>query len=348
MLSPTFDLSIGGFASSSENPVGGPVRITVARDLDVPADALEVLLTTRAEIDLDEDVTLALGHDGEDERVFTGKVARIRPNLTCVHVLALGQMNALLNLRAQGTYEDQSPGAIARDLIGQAGLTGGTVDDGPTLPRFAIDHGSSAFAHLKGLADRLGFELYTNRHGDVMFHALGDAAGLDAGGVSGAAADGASDLLGGGGEQFQFGQHLIAAEATRRPTAWERIDVGGESPASSLGEQAAHWLTVKDQDFGGSSGSGERMVTLLDPAARTKDLADRFAAGRKAVVDRVAHQVRFQVLGRPQTDLGDTLSVGEAVNELLNGTGYVRAIHHRFGPDLGYLTEFTVSLSEAS
>lgn len=349
MLTPTFTLSIGSFSSTSDNPAGGPIRFVVDRDMDVPADSLQLALIDRFEIELDDDVQLALGHDGEEEQVFAGNVVRIEPGLAGVRIFALGSMNALLNLYAAVTYEDQSPGAIARDLIGQAGLSEGTIDDGPALPRFAIDHGLSAYAHLKGLANRLGYELYANRDGAVMFHALGDAAGLDAGsGLLGAAAGLASGLLGGGSEQYQFGQHLIGARSHRRPTAWERIQVGGESPMSGLGDRAAHWLTVEDEGFRGTAGSGDRTLSIFDPAARTKDLADRFAAGRKALADRVAHQVRFTVMGRPQVDLGDTLAVGEAPDGLLNGQGYVRAIRNRFGPDVGYITDFRISLSVTS
>jgi phage protein D len=347
ILKPTFSLTVGSLSSTTDNPVGGPHRFLVSRDMDVPADALRIDLSERSGIGLDDEVGLELGHDGDNTAVFSGKVVRLQPALNGAAVYALGSMNSLLNLHTAATYEGQTPGAIARDLIGQAGLEGGTVDDGPTLPRFAIDNRLSAYAHLKSLADRLGYELYADRDGAVMFHALGDAANLDAGGggLLAAAASAVSSLLSGGGEGYQFGRHLVTSRLASRPSAWSSVLVGGESPMSSQGDSAAHWLTVKDTDFQGRAGSDSPQVLLLDLAARSKDLADRFAAGQLAVAQRTAKQVELTVLGRPQVDLGDALSVSDVPDDLFNGQGYVRFIQHRFGDDWGYLTTFRVSLS---
>jgi phage protein D len=320
--------------------------------MDTPAESLHISLFERQDISLGEEVSLELGHDGENERVFTGKVALVRPALGGVEVFALGRMEALLALRTSATFEGQAVGSIARDLIGQAGLETGSVDDGPTLPRFAVDKRLSAYAHLKGLADRLGYELYTNRDGQIMFHALGDAAGLDAGAggllgaAAGAVASAASTLIGlGGAEGYQYGLHLIQAHATRRPPEWGKVEVGGESAMSSQGESTAHWLTVNDSDFRGSAGDGSPALLVLDSAARSKDLADRFSAGRLAVANRSAHQVSITVLGRPQVDLGSTLNVSEVPDGLLNGEGYVRSICHRFGENTGFTSQFRIALS---
>lgn len=46
----------------------------------------------------------------------------------------------------------------------------GTIDDGPTLPRFVIDARCSAYVHLHRLAERLGMELYADRDDRLMFH----------------------------------------------------------------------------------------------------------------------------------------------------------------------------------
>jgi len=305
---PTFTLTIGGLRSTTANPVAGPTWLMVDRDMDVPADALRLRLADRAGVALGDQVDLALGDDGDESDVFTGTVAALRPAVSGVDLLALGTFGQLLNLRTAATYEGQSAGAIARDLAGQAGLSPGTVDDGPVLPRFAVDTRLSAFAHVKGLADRLGFELYADVRGAVMFHALGAAAGLDAagGGLLGAAAGAAGTSAGAagtsagavgtaaeavgaaaqGGEHYRFGQHLLDATGRQQPAAWGTIDVGGESPMSGRGGQTSHWLTVNDADYRGTAGDGDPRLTLLDPAARTKDLADRFAAGWLAVARR--------------------------------------------------------------
>ena len=92
---------------------------------------------------------------------------------------------------------------------------------------------------------------------------------------------------------------------------------------SGQGDTTEHWLTTNDADYRGSAGDGEPALLVRDPAARTKDLADRFAAGRLAVAARAAREVSITVLGRPQVDLGDTIAVADVPDETVNGSGYV-------------------------
>jgi len=344
-LRPTFTLTIGSLSSSTDNPVAAPGTLLVDRDMDVPADALRVHLRERAGIGVGDAVTLGLGHDGEEETVFTGAVEAVRPAISGVEVRALGKTHDLLNLRTSTTYVNQSAGSIARDLIGQAGLSTGTVDDGPVLPRYVVDRALSGYRHLKELADRLGYELYADRDGNLMFHPLGPAANLDAlGGALGAAVGG---LLGAGGESYAFGQQLLSAATGSRDVAWGTVEVGGESPISRQGDTTEHWLTTDDADYMGSAGDGEPALLVRDPVARTKDLADRFAAGRLAVAARSARGVSITVLGRPQVDLGHTVAVADVPDETVNGSGYVRAIRHRFSDEAGFVTEMRISLEPA-
>lgn len=346
-LKPTFSLSIGNFSSTTGDPAGGPGGITVERDMDIPADALKLRLMERSGIVPGDDVRVQLGHDYEEKPVFTGKVAVLRPDIEGVEIYALGTMNGLLNTYMSESYQNQTPGSIARDLIRQAGLFSGTVDEGPALPRFALDIRTSAFAHLKELADRLGYELYADRDGSVMFHALGPASGLDgaAGGLGGASAGAAGSPALGGGEGYAYGQQLLHGMANRRDPPWSSVVVGGESPMSGQGDTTAHWLTVHPADYRGSAGRGAPGLLVNDPAARTKDLANRFAAGRLAVAARQAHEVRLTLPGRPQPDLGDSISSSGLPDELINASGYIRAIRHRFNETRGFITDFRISVA---
>jgi len=343
-LRPTFTLAVGGLRSETTDPVGGPTEFVVDRDMDVPADALRLRLKERSGIAVGDDATLALGYEGEEETVFTGTVEAVYPAITGVAVRALGTMGDLLNLRASAAFTNQSAGSIVRDLLGRAGLSAGTVADGPVLPRYVVDRALSGYRHLKELADRLGYELYADCDGDVMFYAVGSAAGLDApggalGGLLGAAAG-----FAGGGESYAFGRQLLRAAAGRRDAAWGSVEVGGESPMSRRGDTTEHWLTTNDDDCQGTAGDGDPTLLVRDPVARTKDLADRFAAGRLAVATRTAREVSIIVLGRPQVDLGDPITTGDVPDEEVNGTGYVRAIRHRFEEREGFVTDMRISM----
>lgn len=343
MLKPVFTLSFGGYRATEVNAVGGLTRILVERGMASAADALEVSLMEGAGIAPGDAAAVELGHDDDRVKVFTGEVAEVRPTLEGMRVRALGRTNALLNLRVSAVYENQAAGSIVRDLIGQAGLDAGTVDDGPVLPRYAVDRRLSAHRHVRELADRLGYELYTDREGKLMFRALGDAASLDAGPL-GAVAGAAGALPGLGGDGYEFGKHLTAAAARQRSAGPTRVEVGGESPMSSQGDTTAHWLTAEDDDSRGEAGAGDDVVLVLDPAARTRDLADRFAAGRLASRSRRAREVRITVLGRPSLELGDNISVRGATDERVNQSGYVRALRHHLCAGAGFLTDVTVAV----
>lgn len=344
-MKPTFSLNIGNLSTSTDNPVGGPQKLVIERDMDIPADSMELLLMERSNINLNDDVSISLGYDGEQETVFSGNVIALQPAIVGVKVRALGNMNALLNLRTSATYENQTAGNIANDLISQAGLTAGNVDAGPSLARFNVDKRLSAFKHLKNLANRLGYELYTDRDGNILFHALGPASGLDA--VGGAAGSVAAGLGAAGGTGYVFGQHLIGAGANQQSAAWSKIEVGGESPMSGQGDTTAHWLTINDADYRGTAGDGAPNLLVHDPLARTKDLADRFAAGKLALAKREAHQVSIMVMGQPQLDLGENISSSNVPDELINGSGYIRAIRHLFGEEVGFITNLRISLDVA-
>src|SRR5947209_7808617 len=211
--------------------------------MDVPADSLELLLSDRSGISAGDAVTIELGDEKQKKKVFTGEVAEIAVTAEGARVRALGKMNALLNLRLSNIYEKQAAGDIVRDLVRQAGLSAGTIDDGPKLPVFVVDQHRNAYEYVRDLAARLGYELYTDREGKVMFHALGKAAGLDSagGGLLGAAAgavtSAASSLLGGGGggSDYKFGKHLVQSSVQRTVSGPEKLEVGGESPMSSKG-----------------------------------------------------------------------------------------------------------------
>ena len=118
--------------------------------------------------------------------------------------------------------------------------------------------------------------------------------------------------------------------------------MGGESPASGQGDKAVSWLTAKDSDYDGAAGEGKPQRLYLDPAARTQDLAERFAKGRLATAQRRAHQVRFTILGRATLDLGDDIALSGMADDQINGSGYIRALRHRFDAKTGFVTDVRV------
>jgi len=332
---PEFSLTAGSFRCTTEAAAGGPSRIVLERDMSAGGESLEIELMDRSGMAIGDPVTLELGFDGSRELVFTGEIAVAQPGLSGVRVIALGRMNALMQLRAAAFYERRTAGDIVKDLAGRAGVDIGTVEDGPELPRYAVDRRLTGHAHCRELADRLGFELYTNREGKLMFRGLGAASSLDAGPLGAV-----SSALGlGGGERYEYGKHLLAAQARRALPAVERVEVGGESPMSAEGDTAAHWLTPEGDDYRGEAGAGDSPRLVVDMAARTKDLATRFAQGYRITARRPSIAVNACILGRPSLDLGDSISIAGAGDDLINGACYIQAIRHHLSREGGYRTE---------
>jgi hypothetical protein len=345
---PRFALRLGTLSADSDSPAGGPSYFLVDRALDVPADGLRVRLAERGDVAPGDAAELDLGDEHGLERVFTGTVAEVRPTAGGAEIFAVGTMLGLLELRTSTAYAEQSAGDVARDLIGQAGLQEGDISDGISLPRFAVERRRSAFPQLYALARRLGFDLFSDREGKIHFRGLGEAASLGSGGLGGAAGAlaGAASLLG-GGSAWAYGQHLVETRAIRRRDPERTVVVGGESPMSGQGEDKSFWLTAKDTDFQDSAGSGEELL-VTDPVARTKDMAGRFAAGYLADLNKTRRELTISILGQADLDLGGDLQTVDAPDELLNASGFVKAIRHRFGAGLGFLTRVTLVVEESA
>jgi hypothetical protein len=318
--------------------------LVVERSLDIPVDGLRLTLAESGGVSTGDPVQLDLGDEDGLERVFTGSVAEIRPRLGGCELFCAGTMLALVDLRVSSFYQAQSAGDVVRDVIGRASLDAGDISDGINLPRFAMERRVGAHAQLRRLAERLGYSLFSDRQGKIHFRGLGPTANLDSvGALSGAGSALAGAVLGaGGGGGLAYGKHLLAAVAGRRPAFGRTLLVGGESPMSGQGEDKSFWLTATDTDYEGSSGNGDELL-VIDPAARTKDMASRFAAGYAASFDRRTGEIRLTVLGMPALELGDSTGASDAPEAGLNTSGYVKGLRHRFGFLEGFVTDIVVS-----
>jgi hypothetical protein len=340
-LKPAFTLTAGSFRSTTAAAAGGPTKMTVERHMDVASDALQVWLMRAPDLSAGDAVELKLGYVGDEETVFTGEVAGVRAGLDGCLLQAVGTMGKLLTAHASSVYERQDAGSIVRDLIQTAGASAGDIASGPILPLFTVDRLRNAWQHARALADRLGFELFATRTGAIVFKPFGAAAELDTGLVSSVVA-----AVTGGGTGFTYGQHLVRGDVLTAGRAIDAVEVGGESPASMQGDATVHWLTTNDTDFRGRAGSGSRRLTVHDGAARTKDLADRFAAGLLARASRGVSQAAITVLGRASIELGDHVEAADIPGRP-RVSGYVRGLRHRFGGHVGFLTDLVVAM-EAS
>lgn len=280
------------------------------------------------------EITLDAG-EGEHS-VFVGEVLGLSSGLLGLTVFAADGLAKLAALDTEGVFEGQSVGAIVGELLGEAGLDKGTLDEGPTLPRVTLHRGPRALKHAIALARRGGLELWTDGEGKVWMQGP-DAEGDEV--------------------ELAFGKNLVALELGRSllvPDGWE---IFGEGAASGSGAERAHWLPTKLDSVRASAavtgdnmalqaeagGEGERAVRVVDGALRSGELAESAARARaEARAARAVHG-HADLIGGVGVGLGARVTVvalpkGHASEALVEGPLRVRGLVHRLDRRSGLLT----------
>jgi phage protein D len=215
------------------------------------------------------------------------------------------------------TFEQQTAGDIVAALAAAAGIQMGTQDAGIDLPSYVIDECRSGHEHIRRLAATNGFEFFFDSHDRLVFRKP----------TSGSAV-----------RTFQYALDILAIQVDVQQPLVGKVEVRGESPASSLGSEKAHWLVKSIDDSLGTAGSAEPILNIANPAVRTKAAADAVAAGTLADLQARAIRGRLLVPGSPEIELGDIVAVGSHPVAELNTDYRVRAICHRFDKRRGFLT----------
>jgi phage protein D len=319
---PVYRLVIGSVDIDITKDVSAStlVRLTVECAMDAPADHFTLTLTPKGGVqpEVGNDIKIELGFDDELTLVFTGKVTEVAPKLTAMRVAGLSPIQDLLALRVDQTYEQRTAGQIVSDLASQASVNTATVEDGISFAQYVVDSRQSAAAHIHLLAQRCGFDAYVTPEGELAFRRFTQQA---------------RSVV------FTYGETLLDYSLTTRPVPAREVQVIGESPASSEGEDAASWLT-KEFQVGKATGSGGTgTIVVSDPAMRTTAAANQRADGIMRRYRQRAKIGTLRALGRPELVLGDAIRIEDAPDERLNNVFQVRAIRHRLDRRLGLITE---------
>lgn len=317
MLAIAYRVTLGGDVFASSDEAAPVLAVRTDASFAVPVNACRLALHGLAATDAGagDPVVVELGYGDALETVFTGVAASVAHGLGRVEVEALGSFAALAEARVNVLYERETAGGIVGDVLGKVGVTAGTVEAGIELPAFALDDGRSAWAHLRGLAARCGFDLWADPDDAAQFRAYSPAAT----------------------HALAYGADLLAWEHDTRPPAWEGVEVYGESPSGQgQGDDAASWLTK--QAVKGSAGKADgRVLRLADPAARSPSLAGDVAAGVMAAHAFTARGTA-RVLGAPKVRLGDAVRFEKLPAPARNGEAKVTAVRHRLDARGGFTT----------
>jgi len=278
-------------------------------------------------------IEVAVGYD-DPIPVLTGQVDLVshRPWGLVVDVLAAP---AKLSTTWVGrSYIELTAGDIVRDLLDTAEVDAGDIDGGPTLAAYHVDERRAAWHHIQDLARQTGSEVSTKADGALNFRPAPGAQSGGLGGVAGAAASVASNLLGlGAGNRYGAELHDFAfgpaTELTPRPL------VVANGAASQLGPDKWHIL------IGEPEGSSPEGPTLVPAMLRNQEGADQLAAAIDAAGDRSTTRGWLRITGNPDLRPGDSIDV----TDLPNGEDTslrVRRLGHRVGHRSGFVTEIDV------
>lgn len=331
---PTAKVTIDGQALGGSTTALLPLVICCELGMDgVGRGSVDVIVPAGAKLPKPgAKLQIALGWDDEAKPVFSGEVDRVRATPVGAAISAGDALARLANTFGAGAYAALPPGQIARDLLGQAGVDAGMIDDGPDLGSRVLFPGLSLLAHLRRLAELCGAAVFADGAGAVHFIAE-DTAGTT--------------------HTFHFSLDVLDLDLAHAPGARSGVDVWGEGAAGTQGEAKAHWLpdalagVAGNADVAGdpvyASPPKARRVFVRDGSLRVGSAAAEAARGRAAALSRPLCGT-LDVRGAPMVAPGDLVKLAELPGDhplaalLTAGRLRVRRVRHRLDTARGFST----------
>jgi hypothetical protein len=180
------------------------------------------------------------------------------------------------------------------------------------LPTYVVDEHANAYEHVLRLAERCNFDAYITEDEQLVFKEWGT----------------------GKNYPIQFGKEIIRVETADFSPLYTGIKILGESPSSIKGADTSHWLTK--QEVKGEAGNGATL-SLDDPAIKDKKTAETVAKARTAKLE-YTFGASVETVGKPEINLGDTVTIEDVPYSALGGKMEVRSIEHYLSKVKGFTT----------
>jgi phage protein D len=324
---PAFEVTFGGSESDWATVVES---IAVDAGLAPAVATAEVIYAARDDAPkpvLEIDGEVALGFDGESPTpVFWGWVQLVQRGIAGKRrIVATTGSGVFAAFRLDQGYEQQTAGAIVRDLAQRAGMDGAWADDGPELPYYVVDSRASAWEHVTRLAALAGFAAWSDADGYVNFKPLRAGAPV---------------------QTFTYGQDILELEAFQSPPSVGAVTVVGDGAAGSNGSDAWSWNLKDVAPMKATAGSGDPPVLVQLGAIRSAEAASAAAEGIAANAKLGGTSARLLVPGAPKAAVGTTIAVASAPDDALNGSWLVCGVRHRLVKARGYTTQLLLAKAE--
>jgi hypothetical protein len=291
--------------------------VAVELGLGPAVDALEIVTAAgesspAAAVGDATSVAFGFEDDGDPQVVFTGEIAEVVRSVTRGRTIRVfGGARVLARLRVNQSYEQQSAGAIVRDLADRGGIDTATVDDGPDFPFYALDDRASALDHVAALARKSGFVAYFTSADELNFGPVAQGQAV---------------------QSFSYGQDIIALRVAEHTPGLAKVKVVGEGAASSNGGDAWAWIAKQPPTAGAGTGDPERL--LSDSSLRTADAARRAAEG--AIAAAAGHAGTLVVAGAPLVTPTSSIEIAGCPDPSLDGPCLARTVRHRYSKHGGF------------
>ncbi len=325
MFNPGFQIQIDTAVIDYRQPSGlnSITEILIEQEINGAANRLTLVLGESNELSVNrgDSVIVNLGYEEELITVFKGEVDRVIPEIEQRLIKCADSGQCLLSLRINQTFEELTSGEIVGELASSAGVSDTKTDPGIELPSFVIDAGKNGFEHILDLAQKNGFDFYIDTDDQLVFKQFKTSNPV---------------------RTFLYGQDILKVEIFQQIQEFQKVEVRGESPASSQGIEKAHFLVKSFEDLLGTAGDGSPVLNIQDPVVKTRAVADTVAAAAFNEIERKAIRGRIKTLGAPDIKLADIIGIEEVPGKSLNGSFQVRGISHIFNESHGFISHLMI------
>ena len=186
------------------------VSLSTEADLAIPVNTCRLVVANPPTLAVGDVVEVKLGYDQALQLVFKGEVAHLNWAFEGLEVEAVSHLRRLTTTYLNLLFEKSIAKAIATDVAKRCQVSVGKAEDGIQFPVYALGDQTSAYGHLRHLAEQCGFDLYGDRTDKLVFVPYKPSQTHD----------------------FTYGLDILAYHWSQRPSPLSGVDVYGESPAS--------------------------------------------------------------------------------------------------------------------
>jgi phage protein D len=283
-------------------------------------------LTIGAEVE----ILFAGEKDARSVSVLKGQVTALEPEFGKQGVILVARgydhSHALNRARTSDTYQNMTPGDIARKVIGRAGLEAGTIEDGGDPYEFVQQSDQTDWDFLWALASDLDFEVVADGR-TIHFRKAGGPGG------SPVSVRWGEDLLGFRPRVTGIQQVEEVVVRSWNEKAKQRVEARAATPAPATS------IGISRSSIVGAMGGGT--VQVGDRPGAVAGHADLLA---QALASRLANaflEAEGSAKGNPAIRAGVTLQV-DGLGASWNGSYALSATTHLMRAGRGYETHFTI------